>query len=450
MDEPPSSRAKRDSLAGEVVAGHELLRVLAVGGMGEVYLARHLALGMVRAVKVIRADLRGRDRSRERFEREAKVLARLQHNSIVQIIEFGALANGWPFLAMEYIDGPNLDQVVDNGPLPLPRALVVLEQLAVALHYAHSLGVIHRDLKPANVLVRSGDLRQVKIIDFGLARLIDEDTAMRLTVDGQMIGSPAYMAPEQVDGERDVTAAVDIYALAGIAYTLLSGRPPFESRTSMELMAAHVKTAPPRLAERCPDLPDMLDSLLHACLAKDPAGRPRGDELASQLGRLTRGIELGARDALWAPRDEVVPPSAERTSPRNIAALVLDAPPPVDAGGVGLSLATKIMAMIVEIASHLSSSDPALTALIRLEAGIREQLMNVEREHAAVAAKVAPKQREVFVEQVRTLRAQQMPLQRRMVEVVEGHRRYAAGPIKSLFDQIDRALDELEKLRTTS
>jgi serine/threonine protein kinase len=461
MDDPPSSRSKRDSLAGEIVAGHQLVHVLAAGGMGEVYLARHLALGMVRAVKVIRADLRERDRSRERFAREAQVLARLQHNSIVQIIEFGSLANGWPFLAMEYIDGPNLDQVVDRAPLPLPHALVVLEQLVLALHYAHSLGVIHRDLKPSNVLVRSGDLRQAKIIDFGLARLIDEDTAKRLTADGQMIGSPAYMAPEQVDGERDVTAAVDIYALAGIAYTLLSGRPPFVSRTSMDLMNAHVKTAPPRLAERCSDIPDFLDSLLYACLAKDPAHRPRGDELASHLGRLARGIELGARDGAAAPRAEVIaPPAAETTSPRNVAALVLDAPPPADAGGVGLSLVTKIMAMIGEIASYLSSSDPALTSLIRLEAGIREQLGNVERERAAIAAKLElagprppstlAKQRDAFVEQARTLRAQQIPLQRRMVEVVEGHRRYATGPIKSLFDRIDSSLDELEKLRTTS
>src|SRR5262245_42791206 len=213
MDEPPSTRSKRGTLAGEIVAGHELQRVIAAGGMGEVYLARHLALGMNRAVKVIRTDLRTHERSRERFSREAQVLARLHHNSIVQIIEFGEMANGWPFLALEFIDGPNLDQIVAPAPLSLSSTLVVLEQLAVALQYAHSLGVIHRDLKPANVVARAGDLRQLKIIDFGLARLIDEDAAKRLTADGQPIGSPAYMAPEQVEGEREVTAAIDVYAL---------------------------------------------------------------------------------------------------------------------------------------------------------------------------------------------------------------------------------------------
>src|SRR5689334_14417656 len=108
-----------DVMAGDVVAGHELTRLLGVGGMGEVYLAKHQTLGVSRAIKVIRADLRGRDKSLERFTREAQVLARLQHNSIVQIIEFGSLANGWPFLAMEYIAGPSLDDIVEDAPISI-------------------------------------------------------------------------------------------------------------------------------------------------------------------------------------------------------------------------------------------------------------------------------------------------------------------------------------------
>ena len=440
MDDPPSSRSKRGTLAGEIVVGHELLRLLAVGGMGEVYLARHLALGMIRAVKLIRADLRARESAQDRFVREAQVLARLQHNSIVQIVEFGALPNGWPFLAMEYIEGPSLEELIEGEPLQLASALVVLEQLASALHYAHSRGVIHRDLKPSNILARSGDVRQVKLIDFGLARITDAD-AKRLTAGDQMIGSPAYMAPEQVEGNDDITGAADIYALACLAYTLLSGAPPFRQASSTRLMAAQVLEAPPRLSERCA-IPDFLDELLYACLAKDPARRPHGDELLGHLGRLTRGTELVIRHL---PRAiEVVTLSASAPS---IAAQLMDAVLPDDAEGRGLGLATEIMAMIGEIASYLSTSDPELTSLLRLDARIREQLTLVEADLAIVETET---QRDELRERARTLRVQQIPLQRRMVEVVEAHRRYSSGPIKAIFDAIDRALDQLEALRRAS
>jgi serine/threonine-protein kinase len=210
MGERTDARARRGTLVGQVVDGHELLRVLAAGGMGEVYLARHLRLGVHRAIKVIRDNQRETAHATERFHLEAQVLSRLQHNSIVQIIEFGELPNGWPFLAMEYVDGPNLDQVIEaSGPMALGPALEVLAQIAEALEYAHRQNVIHRDLKPANVLLRGGDIRQVKVIDFGLARTVSAGALHRLTAEGQMVGSPLYMAPEQADGQLDVTGAVD-------------------------------------------------------------------------------------------------------------------------------------------------------------------------------------------------------------------------------------------------
>src|SRR5688572_25008247 len=219
MGETTNARNRRGTLVGQVVDGHELIRVLAAGGMGEVYLARHMRLGVLRAIKVIRDNQREDANAAERFSQEAQVLSRLQHNSIVQIIEFGELDNGWPFLAMEYVEGPNLDQLVEGlGPLGLADALLVLEQIASALDYAHRQNVVHRDLKPANVLLRGGDVRQVKVIDFGLARTLS-DARARLTAQGQMVGSPLYMAPEQAEGSLDASSAVDSYALAGVAYT---------------------------------------------------------------------------------------------------------------------------------------------------------------------------------------------------------------------------------------
>jgi serine/threonine protein kinase len=429
MDEAQGSRARRGTLAGEIVGGHELLHVIATGGMGEVYAARHVALGMLRAIKLIRSDMRGRESARERFAREAQVLAKLQHNSIVQIIEFGSLDNGWPFLAMEYIDGPNLEDCVAEGALSVADALAVLLQLALALQYAHSRGVIHRDLKPANVLLRSGDLRQVKIIDFGLARLLDDATKKRLTADGEVFGSPLYMAPEQVDGDPHVTGAVDVYALGGIAYTMLAGIPPFGHRPSMLLMTAHKLETPPRLGHLCPAIPEALDSLLFACLAKEPAQRPAAADLAAQLGRLAgHGVSSPRRTP---PRGiEVAAPWQGRQAAYDVAVELLESTPPPTASG--LALATKIMALIGQVVAHLSSSDPELTSLLRLEARIREQLANVERERGAIVAQIDAgvhtpaalvKHRDELTEQARTLHAQQMPLQRRMIEVAERHRR---------------------------
>ena len=457
---PDTEKPSADSgtLVGEIVAGHELVRRLAVGGMGEVYLAKHQTLGLLRAVKVIRADLRRRDRSLERFTREAQVLARLQHNSIIQIIEFGSLANGWPFLAMEYIEGPTLEQLLEPGPLSIPSALVVLEQMALALHHAHANNVIHRDLKPSNVLVRSGDLHQVKLIDFGLARILDGD-GERLTGDKQMIGSLTYMAPEQAEGAHDVTPAADVYALAGIAYKLVSGIPPFALSKPMRLMVAHVNDVPPRLSERCPEIPTVVDELLFRCLAKDPSHRPRADEVAMTLGDHMRGTvpsTQAMQGAAIRPRIELVEsPWGDHRSGRNVASQLLDLPVPQDPDGIGVALATEIMSLTEEIATYLSVSDPELTSLLRFEASICEQLAGLERDLALVQVQISGspgdsdlvQHRDALLERVRTLNAQQQPLQRRMVEIVEAYRPYATGAMKALFRQMDRALQELERLR---
>lgn len=444
-------------MAGDVVAGHQLTRLLGVGGMGEVYLARHQTLGVARAIKVIRTDLRGRDKARERFTREAQVLARLQHNSIVQIIELGSLANGWPFLAMEYIDGPSLDDLAEHAPLSIPNALVVLEQMALALRHAHASNVIHRDLKPSNVLVRHGDLQQVKIIDFGLARILDGDGGgERLTADGMTIGAPAYMAPELAEGVRDVTAATDIYSLACIAYRLISQKPPFLDRKRLALMAAHVHEMPPRLSQRAAGVPVFLDDLLVRCLAKDPALRPAADEVAAKIGEYLRGAHaVGTGVSNRAVIEHVEVPWKTAATRRNIAAEVLDMPVPQDPADRGLALATAIMWLVEEIATYLSTSDPELTSLLRLEARISEQLTSIERDLAGLVTQLAvspgtpalEQQRQALHERIRTLNAQQLPLQRRMVEVVEAYRYYASGPIKTLFIQMDRALDELAALR---
>ncbi len=272
---------------GQYVDGHEIVRSLGRGGMGEVYLAQSPS-GALRAYKIVRADLMAGPQALARFRREVKLLDRLKHPGIVQILATGQLAGGGLFLAMEYVDGPDLQNAVDKlGPLPISDALKLLIQLAEALAFAHRQNVVHRDLKPANVLLAGGSSGtgwSAKIIDFGLAKLAADEGLTRLTEDEQVLGSPLYLAPEQ-SATSEVGPAADIYALGGLAYFALTGAPLFESRSAVGMIYAHVHKQPESLAVRAPDLelPPGLDDLLAACVAKNPADRPNALQLAAAL-----------------------------------------------------------------------------------------------------------------------------------------------------------------------
>ena len=258
--------------------------------MGVVYLARQIDLDLQRALKVVRADFQS-EAAIKRFRREALAMSRLHHQSIVQILDLGQLDNGWPYLAMEYVDGPDLQRYVDErGPQPLATGLLILRQLAAALSYAVVKGVVHRDLKPQNIVLRNGDPEQVKVIDFGLAKVLSDEQLTRLTEEGQILGSPLYMAPEQAAGSK-VGPPADVYALAGIAYFLLSGDSVFTEskyRNAIKLVVAHCHNAPERLSSRCPELqcPPLLDNLLMASLDKKPENRPTAEELVGHFDRL--------------------------------------------------------------------------------------------------------------------------------------------------------------------
>ncbi len=268
-------------LIGQYVDGHEIVRCLGRGGMGEVYLAQSPS-GALRAYKIVRADLVG-PQALARFRREVKLLDRLRHPGIVQILAAGQLAGGGLFLAMEYVAGPDLQNAVDTvGPLPISDTLRLLIQLAEALAFAHHQNVIHRDLKPANVLLAAGE--SAKIIDFGLAKLAADEGLTRLTDDEQVLGSPLYLAPEQ-SATSEVGPAADIYALGGLAYFALTGAPLFAPRSAVGMIYAHVHERPESLAVRAPDLvlPPGLDDLLAACVAKNPADRPTALQLAAEL-----------------------------------------------------------------------------------------------------------------------------------------------------------------------
>jgi eukaryotic-like serine/threonine-protein kinase len=257
------------------VGPYALKEKLGEGGMGEVWLAEHRLLKRPCAVKFIRPELATNPSTAARFEREVQAVTALTHFNTVRVYDYGRADDGSFYYVMEYLDGPTLESLVRRaGPLGPARAVYLLRQLCGALAEAHEAGLVHRDVKPGNVIVSSlGGLRDVvKLLDFGLVQdLATADT--RLTAAGVVLGTPAYMSPEQAGGSVAVDARGDVYALGVIAFFMLAGRPPFEKATIGEYIAAHLTEDPPRVCDLRPEVPGDLAAVVARCLAKKPAER---------------------------------------------------------------------------------------------------------------------------------------------------------------------------------
>jgi tRNA A-37 threonylcarbamoyl transferase component Bud32/cytochrome c-type biogenesis protein CcmH/NrfG len=288
-DVPPPPPAGAEGLPE--VPGYELLALLGRGGMGVVYKARHLKLQRLVALKMVRAAGSAALEDLLRLRTEAEAIARLQHANIVQIFEVGTF-QGLPFLALEYCAGGALDRKLAATPLLPAEAAALLEQLALAMHAAHAKGIVHRDLKPANVLLAEDGTP--KVVDFGLAKKLD---AAGQTAAGTILGTPSYMAPEQADGQgRTQGPACDIYALGAILYTAVTGRPPFEAKTSFETILQVLRQGPVPPARLNPRVPRDLETICLKCLRKQPAERyATALDLAADLRRFTLGEPITAR-----------------------------------------------------------------------------------------------------------------------------------------------------------
>ncbi len=293
---PPDPEPER--AAGAVaVPGYEVLGVLGRGGMGVVYRVRHLALKRIVALKMILAGGHAGPSELARFRLEAEAVARLQHPNIVQVFEVGQ-ADGRPYCALELIEGGNLASKINARPLPAREAAKLVEALARAVQLAHSRNVVHRDLKPANILLTADGTP--KITDFGLARQLDSDSGE--TQAGAVVGTPAYMAPEQAAGRaHEAGPAADIYALGAILYDCLTGRPPFQGSTVLETLD-QVRTQEPlppsQFAPRDSRGGNWLDleTICLKCLRKEPEKRyASAAELADDLVRYQHGEPILAR-----------------------------------------------------------------------------------------------------------------------------------------------------------
>ena len=292
-----------------VVPGYELLGELGRGGMGVVWKARHRALDRVVALKMILAGPHAPPAVVSRFRDEARAVAQFQHPHIVQIFEVGEFA-GMPYFSLEYVDGGTLSRKIARSPQAPRYAAGVVETLARAVQYAHDRNIVHRDLKPANVLLTADGTP--KLSDFGLAKQVEGDSG--LTVAGQVVGTPSFMAPEQAEGRPDVGKPADVWALGGVLYDLLTGRPPFAGSSALdtlEMVRTREPVSPGQLAAH---VPRDIETICLKCLQKDPARRyASAGELADDLRRFLDGRPIVARPVpaydrawRWAKRNKAV------------------------------------------------------------------------------------------------------------------------------------------------
>jgi hypothetical protein len=295
---------RQEALEARKLGQYLLKERLGAGGMGEVYLAEHVLLRRPCAIKLIRPERVGDPKNLLRFEREVQTTATLTHPNTVQIYDYGHAEDGTFYYVMEHLPGLSLEELVrQHGPLPPMRAVHFLRQVCGALREAHSVGLIHRDVKPGNVMVceRGGQHDVAKLLDFGMVLARDAGAdGERLTQEGVIAGTPAYMSPEQAAGRDDLDARSDIYSVGCLAYCLLTGRPPFADRAAIGMVAAHMYESPAPLRDRRPDVPEELQAVVLRCLAKNPTERFAGaQELDSALAACPVGQWTEQDAAAW-------------------------------------------------------------------------------------------------------------------------------------------------------
>jgi serine/threonine protein kinase len=257
---------------GTELAGYRIVRFVDRGGMGSVYEAIQVSLDRRVALKFIARQLGNDERFRERFRREARSSAAIEHPSILPVYEAGELPDGSLFLALRFVDGPDLRQLLhERGPLDVAETVAIMTQVASALDAAHEAGLVHRDVKPANVLLESSDRGwRAYLADFGLAR--PNGDSGEHTQPGERLGTVDYMAPEQING-TSLDRRADVYSFGCMVYRCLTSEPPYKRDTQTATLLAHVNAAVPVPSEKVAGLPNPLDVVVARAMEKDPAKR---------------------------------------------------------------------------------------------------------------------------------------------------------------------------------
>ena len=311
LDDPGGLRA------GEQVGNYVLEGVAGRGGAGVVYRAAHKDLGTPVAIKVLHPEFATIPAIVRRFLTEAQAPNAIPSDHVVKVLDFGTLSSGAPYSVMEWLEGRNLDEALVPGqPMELSRALHIARQVGRTLVAAHKIGIVHRDLKPENVFLqaRSRDPDYVKLLDFGIAKLVLGEVSSR-TATGALLGTPYYMSPEQCAGGRAIDHRTDIYSLGVILYELLAGVRPFDGSGIGDVLVLHMTKAPLAPAVHNPRIPAALDALILRMLAKKPEGRPqRVEDVLRELVGTRQAVEdevTGLSGRLWIPAAQPASPLAD-------------------------------------------------------------------------------------------------------------------------------------------
>ena len=317
------------SLVDSVIADrYHIVKQLGQGGMGAVYLGEHVKMGRASAIKVMSQTMASDPDAIARFNREAANAARINHPNVCQIYDFGETADGLIYLAMEFIEGESLGDVLEReARLPAPRAVAILQQTADALQAAHDLGIVHRDLKPDNIMLSRGrnGADVVKVVDFGIAKAMSGAEGQQVTKTGLVVGTPEYMSPEQLSGDK-LDGRSDLYSLALVFFRCLTGTFAFQADSTQEMMIKRLTDNPLPLNEAQPgaSYPDALQRVLDKALARMPADRyASAVQFATEAAAAARGLPVqpGAGDGAAATRllggaeaSTRLPPTQVRTS----------------------------------------------------------------------------------------------------------------------------------------
>lgn len=279
------NRLRREAFEAKLVGQYRLITPLGSGGMGEVFLAEHQMLKRPCAVKLIRAEQAGDPKVLARFEREVQMTAKLSHWNTIEIYDYGRTEDGTLYYVMEYLPGMSLAELLDRyGAMPAERVVHLLRQICQGLREAHSIGLIHRDIKPGNIFAaqRGGMYDVAKLLDFGLVKPVTDVSSARITQEGAISGTPLFMSPEQASGHGEVDARSDIYSLGAVAYTLLTGLPPFDRPSPMAVIIAHARDQALPPSRLRPEVPADLEAVIMRCLSKRAADRFQDAESLEQ------------------------------------------------------------------------------------------------------------------------------------------------------------------------
>jgi serine/threonine-protein kinase len=351
---------------GTSIGNYRLDKILGRGGMGTVYSGEHIYIKKAVAVKVLHPQFARYQEAIHRFLREARAATSINHANIVDVTDFGILADGPVYFVMEYLEGKSLEDLIEKeGAVELHRALNIANQIALALEAAHNVGVIHRDLKPDNIMLLKRPGRRdlvrmapdqswitereesydfVKVLDFGIAKVLVQDELLAETVQGAVFGTPEYMSPEAARGE-DVDQRADVYSLGVILFDMLCGRPPFEAPQPSEVLSMHIPNAPPSPREFAPhrEITEMAEAVILKAMQKEPERRHQDmTEFRRDLSNAYGSISYRRHGA---PTPSLPPRGEEARAPKKRLTEELDEWITTDASGLSVEQA-RMLALV--------------------------------------------------------------------------------------------------------